>query len=45
LACRWIETHGTLPPILFAHLAADRLPPPLRGAVDELLDRRAACLY
>lgn len=42
LACRWIETHATLPPIPFAQLAADRLPDALGGAVEELLERKRA---
>jgi predicted nucleotidyltransferase len=42
LACSWIETHSTLPPIPFADLAADRLPGTLRGAVDDLLECKRA---
>jgi hypothetical protein len=42
LACRWIEAHDSLPPIPFADLVADRLPPCLRPTADNLLDRRRA---
>lgn len=42
LACRWIEAHGTLPPVEFETLAVDRLPEDLRQAVDDLLCRKRA---
>jgi predicted nucleotidyltransferase len=40
LACRWIEAHGTMPPMEFAALVEDQLPRPLRGIVDDLLQRK-----
>lgn len=40
LACRWIEAHGTLPPVAFSALVADQLPPGLHPALDALLERK-----
>lgn len=42
LACRWIEAHCTPPPVEFDALAAEVLPTPLRGEVEELLQRKRA---
>lgn len=46
LACRWIETHHTLPPVDFRHLIDDQLPhttlPELHAIVTTLLDRKCA---
>lgn len=42
LACRWIERHGSMPPMEFAKLVDDQLPRPLRRAVGQLLDRKRA---
>lgn len=40
LACRWIETHGRMPPTEFERLAKDRLPERLRPTLDALLERK-----
>ena len=42
LACRWIEGHDTLPPVEFAELADEVLPPQLRIPVADLLERKRA---
>ena len=42
LACRWIEAHGTMPPMEFAALVADQLPGALLRPVESLLDRKRA---
>jgi len=40
LACRWIDAHGSMPPMEFAVLVEDRLPDSLRSQVDALLERK-----
>jgi predicted nucleotidyltransferase len=40
LACRWIEAHGTMPPMEFGRLVEDRLPVGLRPTLDALLERK-----
>jgi len=40
LACRWIQSHESMPPMQFSALVADQLPPALRPAVEELLRRK-----
>jgi len=40
LACRWIETHDSMPPMEFAALVSDRLPAALQPTVRNLLDRK-----
>jgi hypothetical protein len=40
LACRWIAAHGTMPPMEFASLVDDQLPPDLRPVVHALLERK-----
>lgn len=42
LACRWLERYGTMPPIEFAPLVAEFLPPELHPHIDELLARKMA---
>jgi len=42
LACRWIDAHGTMPPMEFAALVEDRLPGDLRPPVHRLLERKRA---
>lgn len=42
LACRWIETHGTMPPMEFAKLIEDQLPQNLQRIVADLLNRKRA---
>ena len=40
LACRWVLTHGTPPPMLFAELVDGMLDPALRPVVDDLTRRK-----
>ena len=40
LACRWVLTHGTPPPMLFSELVQSELEPALRPVVDELVSRK-----
>jgi predicted nucleotidyltransferase len=40
LACRWIQAHESMPPMEFADLVADQLPPALQGVVADLLRRK-----
>lgn len=40
LACRWIESHGTMPPMEFESLVDDQLPAGLREPVESLLGRK-----
>lgn len=42
LCARWIEEHGTLPPVLFDELCAAVLPEDMRPTVDALLRRKKA---
>ena len=42
LACRWIEAHGSMPPMEFAALVADQLPAMLAPLVSGLLERKRA---
>ena len=42
LACRWIEAHGTMPPMEFELLASDQLPSALRATVRALHERKCA---
>jgi predicted nucleotidyltransferase len=40
LCCRWIESHGTMPPTEFGRTADDQLPAVLRGTLESLLERK-----
>jgi predicted nucleotidyltransferase len=40
LACRWIESHDSMPPTEFARLAADSLPMELGPSLEGLLQRK-----
>jgi predicted nucleotidyltransferase len=40
LACRWIESHGAMPPMGFSALVDDQLPAHLRESVNALLLRK-----
>lgn len=40
LACRWIGARGTIPPMEFAALVEDQLPPELEGTTRQLLERK-----
>ena len=40
LACRWIEAHGTMPPMEFSALVADQLPAAVLPHVESLLKRK-----
>ena len=42
LACRWIETHDSVPPVEFEELVEELLPPQLRPPVADLLTRKPA---
>jgi predicted nucleotidyltransferase len=42
LACRWIESHESMPPMEFADLVTDQLPSALRPVVEDLLQRKRA---
>lgn len=42
LACRWIEAHGTMPPLEFDKLVQDRLPEELHPIVADLTSRKRA---
>lgn len=42
LACRWIEAHGTMPPMEFSALVTDQLPEMLHQPVGLLLKRKLA---
>jgi predicted nucleotidyltransferase len=40
LSCRWIESHGTMPPMEFERLVEDQLPQNLYPTISTLLDRK-----
>ena len=40
LACRWVLTHGTPPPMLFSELTESMLAPEIRPITDELVSRK-----
>lgn len=40
LACCWVERHESMPPVEFAKLVEDQLPPHLRRTVERLLERK-----
>ena len=40
LACRYIEQHGSMPPVPFAELLKQDMPPQLRQEIDHLLERK-----
>jgi predicted nucleotidyltransferase len=42
LACRWIQAHGSMPPMEFADLVRDQLPSALRPVVEDLVRRKRA---
>lgn len=42
LACRWILSHGTPPPVLFDDLAESELPSPLHPVLESLLEQKRA---
>jgi uncharacterized protein len=42
LACRWIEAHGTMPPVESALLVSDQLPSVLQATVRALYERKRA---
>ena len=44
LCCRWLERHGTVPPVPFARLREAVLPPELAGVMADLLERKKQAL-